>query len=82
MVRSEKKSSETVADHRHYRKKFCEDVQILELDRLLDLVLLVLGELFLRIVDLVAMQRLVELGIQYLVLLLYVLVVKILLVVV
>lgn len=77
MVHSEKKSSEIVVD-----MNFCVDVQRLELDRQLDLVLLVLGELFLRIVDLEAMQRLVELGIQCLVLLLYVLVVMILLVVV
>lgn len=77
VVHSEKKSSEIVVD-----MNFCVDVQRLELDRQLDLVLLVLGELFLRIVDLEAMQRLVELGIQCLVLLLYVLVVMILLVVV
>lgn len=62
--------------------KFCVDEQILELDRQLDLVLLVLGELYERIVDLAAKQRLMELGIRCLVLLLYVLVVMILLVVV
>lgn len=56
------------------------DVRILELDKLLDLVLLVLGELCERIVDLVAMQRLVGLGIRCLVLWLYVLIVMILLV--
>lgn len=76
MVRSGRKSFE-IAD-----MKFCEDVQRLELDRLLDLVLLVLGELYERIADLVATQRLVGLGIRYLVLLLCVLVVMILLVVV
>lgn len=77
VVRSEMKSFGIVVD-----MSFCVDVQRLELDRLLDLVLLVLGELFLRIVDLEAMQRLVGLGIQCLVLLLCVLVVMILLVVV
>lgn len=76
MVRSGRKSFE-IADMR-----FCEDVQRLELDRLLDLVLLVLGELYERIADLVATQRLVGLGIRYLVLLSCVLVVMILLVVV
>lgn len=76
VVRSGRKSFE-IAD-----MKFCEDVQRLELDRLLDLVLLVLGELYERIADLVATQRLVGLGIRYLVLLLCVLVVMILLVVV
>lgn len=52
MVRSGRKRSSEIDSHR-----LCVDEQRLELDRALDLELLVLVELYERIVDLEAMQR-------------------------